>query len=157
MGAFNFNGVDGIAASFLELAHLSDEETYNILRPAAEFLKSAQQSMLKTVFRQRTGVLADSLSVREKRNEDGAFLQIYAKGKHPGSSTGKRMKKERNGKRRSSGSYQGTNAEILYILEYGSPRIKARHAIETANENSYDEFLEYAAKGWDEYLKSKGL
>ena len=82
---------------------------------------------------------------------------ISAKGKHPKSSTGKRMKMGKDGKRRSSGKYSGTNAEILYLLEYGSPRIPASHAIETANENAEDEILQLEADAWDEHLKSLGL
>lgn len=66
------------------------------------------------------------------------------------------MKKE-NGKRRSSGHYYGTNAEIAYILEYGSPRISASHWMENANEGAEDELVDIQQKAWDDLVTKKGL
>ena len=67
------------------------------------------------------------------------------------------MKKGKDGKRRSSGTYSGTNAEVLYYLEYGTPRIDASHAIEITNEQAEEEILQIEANAWDEHLKSLGL
>lgn len=152
MGKFSFNGVDELSASFEQLSQLTDEDKMSIIMPAAELLVERQRQMIERLFKQRTGDLAKSLSIQKKTGEDGAYAHIYLKGKHRGSSTGKRK-----GKRRSNGSYSGTNAEVGYILEYGSPRITARHWMETANEEAEDEVVAAEQAAWDDLMTQKGL
>ena len=126
MAKFSFNGIDDLSISLEQLARLSDDEKWSILDAGAQVLKTAQESKLLTLFKQHTGVLAASLKITRKTGSDGIVASIAPAGQHPRSTTGKRMKKDKSGKRRSSGSYTGSNAEILYILENGSPRIPAR-------------------------------
>lgn len=152
MGKFSFNGVDELAASFEQLSQLSDEDKMSVIMPAAKLLVERQREMIQRLFKQRTGDLADSLSIQEKSGEDGAYAHIYLKGKHRGSSTGKRK-----GKRRSNGRYSGTNAEVGYILEHGSPRIAARHWMENANEEAEDEVVAAQQAAWDDLVTKKGL
>lgn len=153
MGSFRFNGIDGIEASFEQLARLSDNDKLRIIRPAAERLKDLQSEAIGTVFNKITGRLANSLVIEEK---SGPKLVVLPKGKHS-DKTGKRFKKGKDGKRRSSGRYDGSNAELLYILEYGSPRIPASHVIETTNEKAEDEIFQIEAEAWSDYLSSLGL
>ena len=152
MAKFMINGMDEIAARFEQLAHITDEDKMSVIMPAAELLVERQRQKIVQLFQQRTGDLAKSLTIRERRDDSGVFANIYLKGKHRGSSMGKRMK---NG--RSSGKYSGTNAEVGYVLEYGSPRIAARHWMETANEETMDEVIEIQQDAWNEMLEKKGL
>lgn len=154
MGSFKFNGVDGISASFQQLANLSDDDKLKILRPSAEKLRELQSAAIRKFYKVVSGALSESLVVEEK---EGPKFVISAKGKHPGTGTGKRMKKGKDGKRRPSGNYSGTNAEVLYYLEYGTPRIAATHAIEITNDEAEDEVVRLQAEAWDEHLKSLGL
>lgn len=152
MGKFSFNGVDELLASFEQLSQLSDEDKMSVIMPAAKLLVDRQREMIQRLFKQRTGDLADSLTIQEKSGEDGAYAHIYLKGKHRGSSTGKRK-----GKRRSNGRYSGTNAEVGYILEVGSPRIAARHWMENANEEAEDEVVAAQQAAWDDLVTKKGF
>lgn len=152
MAKFSFNGMDELSASFEQLSQLSDEDKMSVIMPAAKLLVERQREMIQRLFKQRTGDLADSLTIQEKSGEDGAYAHIYLKGKHRGSSTGKRK-----GKRRSNGRYSGTNAEVGYILEVGSPRIAARHWMENANEEAEDEVVAAQQAAWDDLITQKGL
>lgn len=152
MASFTFNGMNELSASFEQLSQLSDEDKMNVIMPAAKLLVERQREKIKQLFTQRSGDLADSLTIRQESGEDGAYAHIYLKGKHRGSSTGKRK-----GKRRSNGRYSGTNAEVGYILEFGSPRIAARHWMETANEEAEDEVVAAEQAAWDDLITQKGL
>lgn len=152
MAKFTFNGMDEISASFEQLSHISDEDKLSVIMPAAKLLLQRQQEKIRALFRQWTGALADSLTIQERSDDDGAYVCIYPKGKHPGSSTGKRR-----GKRRSNGKYSGTNAEVAYVLEYGSPRIGATHWMENANEDAEDEIISAQQSAWEDLLTKKGL
>lgn len=152
MAKFTFNGMDEISASFEQLANISDEDKMAVIMPAARLLLTRQKEKIQSLFNQVTGALADSLTIQEKSDDSGAYAQIYLKGKHPGSSTGKRK-----GKRRSNGKYSGTNAEIGYILEYGSPRIAATHWMENANEEAADEVIAAEEAAWNDLITEKGL
>ena len=153
MAKFSFNGVDSLSAGFEELANLTDQERMGIIMPAAKLLVEKQKQKLMELFTQRSGALANSLAIQEKSDESGVYAHIYLKGKHPGSGTGKRKRK--NG--RSNGKYSGTNAEVGYILEYGSPRIAARHWLESANEEADEEVTAVMQTAWDELLEEKGF
>lgn len=159
MAGFKFDGIDYISAQFGEIGKgFTDAEKLSVLAPAAEFLKTAYTETLEFLFRVRTGVLSGSIAIDYKTSEDGASAYVAPKGKHPGSSTGKRMKKVAGtDKRRASGKYSGTNMEIAYILEYGSPRISATHWMENANSEMEDELYARQANAWDELLAEKGL
>ena len=157
MAKFTFNGMDELSASFEDLANLTDQDRMGIIMPAAKLLVERQKAKLAELFTQRSGALAESIMIREKSDENGAYAEIFFKGKHPGSSTGKRKKRDANGKIIESGKYSGTNAEVAYILEYGSPRIAPRHWLESANEEAEDDVVETMQTAWDELLEEKGF
>lgn len=152
MAKFSFNGMDDISASFEQLSQLTDDDKMSVIMPAAKLLLQRQRDKILSLFTQRTGDLADSLTIEEKSDDDGVFAYIFPKGKHRGNSTGKRK-----GKRRSNGKYSGTNAEVAYILEYGSPRISATHWLENANEEAEAEVISAQQAAWDELITKKGL
>ena len=153
MAKFSFNGMDEISASFEQLANLTDEDKMSVIMPAAKLLLQRQKDKILSLFTQRTGDLASSLTIEERSDDSGVFAYIFPKGKHRGSSTGKRKRK--NG--RSNGKYSGTNAEVAYILEYGSPRISATHWLENANEEAEGEVIAAQQEAWDDLLTKKGL
>jgi hypothetical protein len=152
MAGFSFNGLDEISASFEQLAQLTDEDKISILSPSAQLLLQRQKEKIAQIFRRRTGDLENSLVIEQRQSDDGPSLYIYPKGKHRGSSTGKRK-----GKRRSNGKYSGTNAEVAYILNYGSPRIAATHWLENANDEAEAEVMASQQAAWDELVAKKGL
>lgn len=152
MAKFTFNGMDEISASFEQLAQISDDDKASVLMPAAELLKERQTQKIIDMFRQRTGDLAKSIAVELKGAGEDFHAYIFPKGKHRGSSTGKRTKKGR-----SSGKYSGTNAEVAYILNYGSPRISATHWLENANEEAESEVMAVEQDAWNSLLEKKGL
>ena len=152
MAKFSFNGMDEISASFDQLANITDEDKMSVIMPAANLLADRYREKIKALFNTISGALAGSVSIEEKSDDSGMFARIYLKGKHPGSGTGKRR-----GKRRSNGRYSGTNAEVGYILEYGSPRIAATHWMENANEEAADDVVATQQAAWDEMLERKGL
>lgn len=157
MAKFAFNGLDQISASFEQLSEISDDDKYAIVESAASFLKDCFVDKIKGWFVQRSGDLAKSVTIERQDGEDGSYAHISLKGKHSGSSTGRRHKRVKGSHRRSSGKYSGTNAEIGYILEYGSPRIQATHWMETTNEENADEVMSIMEGSWDDLLASKGL
>lgn len=152
MAKFSFNGMDELSASLEQLAQLTDEEKVSILMPSAQLLLQRQKEKIAALFQRRTGDLENSLTITQQNGDNGPSLYIAPAGKHRGSSTGKRK-----GKRRSNGKYSGTNAEIAYILEYGSPRIAATHWLENANEEAEAEVIEAQQTAWDELVTKKGL
>lgn len=152
MAKFNFNGMDEISASFEQLSRLTDDDKMSVIMPGAQLLLQRQREKILSLFTQRTGDLANSLTIEKRSGEDGVFAYIFLKGKHRGSSTGKRR-----GKRRSNGKYSGTNEEIGYILNYGSPRISATHWLENANEEAEDEVVSAQQAAWDDLITKKGL
>lgn len=156
MAKFTFNGMDDISASFETLAQITDEDKMSVIMPAAEFLQGKHQEAIRKLFYQFTGVLAKSITIVPRKTDDGVSALITPTGKHPNGYTGKRNKMG-DGGRRSSGKYSGTNAEIAFILEHGSPRIRATHWMENANEEAEDELVEIQQDAWNELLEKKGL
>lgn len=55
------------------------------------------------------------------------------------------------------GSYQGTNAEVAFILEYGSPRIGATHFMENTAEESEQEVYNAMDAELTQILRERGL
>lgn len=152
MAKFSFNGMDELSASFEDMLRLSDEERMSVIMPGAEVVAERQRGKIRELFNQHTGALADSVTIRQKSDDDGAYANIFLKGKHPGSSTGKRK-----GKRRSNGKYSGTNAEVGYVLEHGTPRITATHWMENANEEAASEVTTAQQEAWNLLMEKKGL
>ena len=153
MAKFSFNGADGISASFEQLANLTDEDKMSIIMPAAKLLLQRQKEKILSLFEQHTGDLAESLTIENRSDDDGVKAFILPTGKHRGSGTGKRKRKDG----RSNGKYSGTNAEVAFILNYGSPRIAPTHWLENANEEAEDDVIATQQAAWDDLLKEKGF
>jgi len=153
MARFYFDGVDGIEMSLSQLANMTEDEKRVILNRGAEVFKEKLAEVLDRLGLRDTGQLIEHISQKDKNRSGNPVAAVSSYGKRKKGYTGKR--KDKRG--RSKGSYSGTNTELLYLLEYGTPRMKAYHPIETA-ENEADEAVTAAmAEAWDEYLTSKNL
>ena len=157
MAKFSFNGLDEISASIDQLAQLSTDDKLFILMPSAQLLLQRQKEKIMQLFQRRTGDLEKSLTLKTKETAESPSVVIYLKGKHRGSSIGKRHKKTPDGKIIPSGKYSGTNAEVGYILNYGSPRIAATHWLEYANEEAEPEVVAAQQEAWNDLVTKKGL
>lgn len=146
-----------IDASLTELAQLSEEDKWAILQPAAEIAQKAFTRAVQRTFKQHTGALAKSPVVVQKSKDGSVYALVQLKGKHPKSGTGKRMKKGLDGKRRKSGRYSGSNAEVGYFLNYGTPRIPATHWHENAEEQVEPEITAKVEEGFNAFLEEHKL
>lgn len=155
MAKFSFNGMDQITASIEQMAQLTEEEKLSIIMPSAQLLLQRQKEKIAQVFQRRTGDLEKSLTLDP--DAPNSRIVLFFKGKHRGSSTGKRHKRDKNGKIIPSGKYSGSNAEVAYILNYGSPRIRATHWLDNANEEAEEEVIASQQSAWNDLLEKKGL
>ena len=85
MGKFRINGIDEISASFEQLTRLTDSDKMSIIMPAAKLLLERQVQKIQSLFNQRSGDLANSLTIEERSGDDGPYAYIFPKGKHSGS------------------------------------------------------------------------
>lgn len=147
MAKFSTRGVDELTLSLEQLATIPEETQYSILEAGASALIPRWKETLQSM--KRTGQLIESVKAARKKGET-PIVAITPKGKRKGAYTGQR-------KTHGGGTYQGTNAEVAYVLEYGTPRMAATHWMETTNEEAGDEVVAAEAAVWDDYLKSLNL
>lgn len=147
MAKFMTRGVDELILSLEQLATTPEETQYSILEAGASALIPRWKETLQSM--KRTGQLIESIKAARKKGET-LIVAITPKGKRKGAYTGQR-------KTHGGGTYQGTNAEVAYVLEYGTPRMAATHWMETTNEEASDEVVAAEAAVWDDYLKSLNL
>lgn len=147
MAKFSTRGVDELTLSLEQLATTPEETQYSILEAGASALIPRWKETLQSM--KRTGQLIESVKAARKKGET-PIVAITPKGKRKGAYTGQR-------KTHGGGTYQGTNAEVAYVLEYGTPRMAATHWMETTNEEASDEVVAAEAAVWDDYLKSMNL
>ncbi len=147
MAKFKTRGVDELILSLEQLATTPEETQYSILEAGASALVPRWKETLQSM--KRTGQLIESIKAARKKGKT-PIVAITPKGKRKGAYTGQR-------KTHGGGTYQGTNAEVAYVLEYGTPRMAATHWMETTNEEAGDEVVAAEAAVWDDYLKSLNL
>ena len=153
---FHVDGLDRLSVSFIQLEQLSEDQIWDIIAPAAEILKDAMRNVIQRLFQQRSGSLHDSIEVQRKLAKSGAVYALVGPNQeqHPKSTQGKRKPRAQGG---GGGNYAGTNAEVGYILEYGSVRIPARHWMETACSETEEQLYNTLEAGWDETITAAGL
>lgn len=153
----HIDGLDRLSVSYATLSQLSDDEIWGIIEPAAGTLKAKMQDVIARLFRQRSGSLRESIEVTRKISKGGAVFALVGpnQAKHPKAGRGKR--KSRDPKGGGGGSYAGTNAEVGWILEYGSSRIPARHWMETACDEAEEELMQQLEQGFDAVCTAAGL
>lgn len=147
MAGFHCNGMDELNISLAQLAQTPEETQYSMLEAGAAVLIEKWKEKLSSM--KRTGQLIESIKAARKKG-DTPIVSITPKGKRKNAYTGRR-------KTHGGGTYQGTNAEVAYVLEYGTPRMAATHWMETTNEEAGDSVVAAEAAVWDDYLKSLNL
>ena len=150
------DGLDRLSVRFLQLQQLSEDQIWDIIAPAAEIMKSAMQSVIERMFKQRSGSLRESIEVQRRLSKAGAVFALIGpnQARHPKATQGKRKPRAQGGGGR---NFAGTNAEVGWILEYGSVRIPARHWMETACTETEEQLYQTLEAGWDETLTAAGL
>ena len=150
------DGLDRLSVSFLQLQQLSEDQIWDIIAPAAEQLKAAMQGVIERMFKQRSGSLRESIEVQRRLSKGGAVFALIGpnQAKHPKATQGKRKPRAQGG---GGGNFAGTNAEVGWILEYGSVRIPAKHWMETACTETEEQLYQTLEAGWDETLTAAGL
>lgn len=168
MAKMRVNGMDVLDRTYEELSDLGRDAYYRILDAGGEVLKAALTEKIKTIFNQHTGILASSIQMWHKAflNIDGTVsVLVGPEGKHGDKKTRRRRSRaktvegQRNHKHRRENHsvFESTNAEIAYVLEYGSARITARHWMEETLDENEDAIYEAMAAAWDAILDEKGL
>lgn len=151
MASFKFDGIDTI--SFEQAAQMTDEDKLSVIMPAANLLKERHAEAIRQTFAQHSGDLAESIGISVKAGESGSSAFVSPQGTHSRTNKGLRKRKKTGTKRK----YRNSNAEIAFILEYGSPRIAARHWMENANEKAEPEVAEAMETAFGDVLRKKGL
>lgn len=153
---FHIDGLDRLSVSYASLSRISDDELWAIIEPAANTLKDKMQETISALFTQRSNSLHDSIEVKRKLSKGGAVYALVGPNdkKHPKSSTGKRRARAQGGK---GGSYSGTNAEVGWILEYGSQRIDGFHWMEQSVTATEEELLGILEAGFSAACEAVGL
>lgn len=151
MATMKVNGVDTLIASFEDIANLEENDVIEVLTPAAELFRDALVEAIKTRLKVHTGGLAASIQITPKKTKEGiTSLVIGPKGNHPKTKKGVRRMKGK-------GKFNATNSEILYVLNYGSARIPAKHIVDNTLEEQREAVSEAIQTGFDEYMKKKGF
>ena len=128
--SFSVNGLESFQMDLATWASIpKDMLLEQVVLPAADFLKEKMSDAAGQFFNVVTGSLASSIKVLRKGvYEGGARATVGpSQGRHPKSTQGVRHPRAQGG---GGGHYQGTNAEVAFILEYGSSRIPGRHWME---------------------------
>lgn len=156
MMRFHIDGLDRLSVSYASLSQISEDDLWAIIEPAANTLADKMRETISRLFTPRSGSLLGSIRVLRKLSKGGAVYALVGPddAKHPKSSTGKRKSRAQGGK---GGSYSGTNAEVAWILEYGSSRIPGRHWMEAAVTETEEQILGQLETGFNAYCDAAGL
>ena len=152
----HIDGLDRLSVSYATLSQLSDDEIWGMIEPAAETMKAKMAEVIGRLFTPRSGSLAGSVEILRKIAKSGAIAAQVGpnQSKHPGSSSGKRKPRKGGG---GGGHYAGTNAEIGWILNYGSSRIPGRHWLETSCDEAEEEILSQIEAGFAAACEAAGF
>lgn len=144
MAKFDVDGIEQISLSMQELAEIPDEVKDRMLEAGADVVVRAQKRKIRQYRIYDTGTAQRSIKKgRPQKSKDGERV-IYVK------PTGIRIR----GKEKIS---ETSNAEILFVNEYGKRGKKARPALRDANEACAEEMVNAEFAVYDAWLKSKNL
>lgn len=155
MAVFKIDGFDKLQVSVYDMATTPPETILSdVILPAAELMIEAMKDMITVLLHIRSGSLLNSIKVTRQGAGEGGTYAVVApdQGHHPKSSTGKRQPRAQGG---GGGSYSGTNAEVGFILEYGTSRIPGRHWIEAAVNDALEDIYAAMAAAWYAIIERK--
>lgn len=151
MASFRVNGVEGLDLTYERKAQLSDDDLLRIIRAGAEVMRERLREKVLAVFTQHSGDLSDSFKLFERKESGNPFILVSPAGKHRPNGRGIRDRKsdpKRKGK---------TNAEVAFVLEYGSPRHNATHFMEECVEASTPEVIAAMEAEFSKLMDERGL
>jgi hypothetical protein len=137
--------IDDLSMDLQKLGQITEEDAFTILTPAGELVKEKFTEKIRSVFAQRTGKLAAAIQ-SFKRVEDGPSILIYPDGPH-----------HRYRSRKTKGTKTATAAEVGFVLEYGSVRVKATHWMENALRENDEAIGQKMQEGFDAFCDEKGI
>ena len=140
MAEFNFSGLEEITLDMQQVAQLPDEIIDAMLNAKADVTAAAQKSVGRMMGVERTGLTLRSIKKGKIKLKKGQRI-IYV------TATGSRKRGEKRVR----------NAEIAFLNEFGTRKIKARPFIRTANEQSAEAATAAAMNIYDEWLESHNL
>lgn len=150
MAKFVSYAMDDLQIPFDKMARLTPADLLDILRPGAELMRQAIVDAIQATFTQRSGDLVGSWALTESAAEGNAEITIEPLGVHSKNGRGIRKKK-----RKKSGG--DANAVVAYALEYGTPRIAARHYIQKTTEDKGDEAAAAMQEAMNQKFEQLGL
>lgn len=150
MAKFVSYAMDDLQIPFEKMARLTPADLLDILRPGAELMRQAIVDAIKATFTQRSGDLAVSWVLTESSADGSAEITIEPLGVHSKNGRGIRKKK-----RKKSGG--DANAVVAYALEYGTPRIAARHYIQKTTEDKSEEATAAMQEAMNQKFEQLGL
>lgn len=161
-------GTYGVVNGSSFFSELTTEEMLSVLRPAAQKLKQRYQEAILRLFKRRSGSLVESIQLDETqasnslRELNEVKIIVGPKGKHKGSKRAARSRAGSSERRyakhnRDAKATTIANAELAFLLEFGTSRIDATHWMENTNEAVEDEIQGIIDDGFTEVLKKKGL
>lgn len=157
MAGFSFNGIDSISASFAELAEMDDETREKLLRAGGEAIERHQKEYLQQ-HHSRTGELAGAITLEV--HPKSALVVPRGKQKRVKHRVKSQTHKESGGTRRSKhhGKTRASSMmDVGYYLEFGTPRMAARHWMENSNKEAEPDFDAAMAAAWNEHLNKIGF
>ena len=126
MATFKFNGMDELTLSLSQLAQTPEDVQYSMLEAGAAVLVEAWKKVLEPM--RRTGQLIDSIKAKRKKG-DAPIVAVTPDGTRRSEYRGIRKTKAMGGRKK-------TNAEVAYVLEYGTPRMWKRQTRRRATRSS---------------------
>lgn len=151
MARFRTDGIDNIIEQMKSLGELSGEVADEMLLRAAEEVKKAWREAAKRHKLKLTGQLIDSIGYprRPKTVGDVRTIDIYPQGNstYTIGSDGKRVDRKKPVR----------NAEVAFVLHYGTSKKPATFWVDTADELAAVPVQEAMEEIWDRELRKRGL
>lgn len=155
MARFSTTGLDDLIDRTASMGLAESEVADKMLLAGAEKVKFAWRQALGLHGIERvSGQLIDSIGYARKPKDVNGIktIDIYPQG-----TRAKKTWKRKNKKGKPGKAMQVRNADVAFILHYGSSRIKATHFVDTADELAADPALDAMEEVFDNYLKESGM
>ena len=150
MARFKTQGLDKIVQQMKDLGELKGDVASRMLMAGAEEVKKAWQKAAEIHGHILTEQMKNSIGYARRPSEIGdvRLIDIYPQGKSTYTELdGKRTERKKPVR----------NAEIAFILHYGTSRRPGSHWVDTADELSEEPVQAAMEAIWDQELKKKGL
>jgi hypothetical protein len=143
MAAFNVVGFKEIEKELLRQSEKAERLAPKMLEAGAEVLIAEQKRQLRRVTGSGSGTLADSIGaseVKKTRSKLGHHINVYPQGNQPHGTPTVGKKKKRG---------PVSNAQVGFIIEYGTSDTPAKPWMSVAEEVSADAVNEAMRRVWE--------